>query len=418
MKTGDTLSRSQRTLIISAFLSLVGWPIAAQFNFHRFTLVASLAFASFMVGSIVGFLLTSYGEEAGTVGKVRDWVVGGITAITIIKVGAIKDLLLTFAAGPGPNEYALSVAVAITYSAFGFLYMFLQRELILNILLAESRAERGRLEGTREASLVVQGLLIKIPPNILSGSEDVDAIQTLTKTEAIALRAELEGEDVTKFLRQAEDAIRRGNADWQVIVTAANLHCYRTYFEDNEESRMAKATLAVCWIERGLLINPKHVDLTVKKAALLGEMKKTRESIATLEMLNQKPEAPYFTKEWLGYYLLECPERLEESIQYSESYHALMPEESDALFNIAAAYGRKYCAAVRDGSREPNPKDRVSALSYLRKALESQPDYAVTVRDKWMKPDGSFGCLADDSEFLAVVASRLQSGDDTRQPAV
>ena len=102
---------------------MLGWPIAAQFSLKRFILLASLSLDSFSVGCIRGFLFASYGEEAGTVGKARNWVVGGITAITVVKAQAIKELLVAFAAGPGPNEYALVIAVAITYSSFGFLHV-------------------------------------------------------------------------------------------------------------------------------------------------------------------------------------------------------------------------------------------------------------------------------------------------------
>jgi hypothetical protein len=69
------------------------------------------------------------------------------------------------------------MAIAVSYSTFGFFYMFLQRELILNLLLAESRAARGRLEGTLEASIVVQRLLVNVPASILSGSEDIDVVE-------------------------------------------------------------------------------------------------------------------------------------------------------------------------------------------------------------------------------------------------
>lgn len=255
---------------------MLGWPIAAQFSLKRFILLASLSLDSFSVGCIRGFLFASYGEEAGTVGKARNWVVGGITAITVVKAQAIKELLVAFAAGPGPNEYALVIAVAITYSSFGFLYMFVQRELILNVLLAESRAERGRLEGTREAGQVVQRLLLNIPATILSGSEYIDIPDTLTKPEIAALRDQLNSSDVSKLLNQADQAVKLGNADWHVIAIAVNLHTYQAYFESNEEARLQKAKVAACWLDRALLINSRHVDFAVKRAAIAGEIKKKR----------------------------------------------------------------------------------------------------------------------------------------------
>src|SRR5581483_3297252 len=92
------------TWIAIAIASILWWVIAAQHCLWRFVLVVGLSLSAFMVGCLVGFLFTSYGEEASTVGKVRDWLIGGITGLTIAKAGAIKGLLLTFAAGPGPKE--------------------------------------------------------------------------------------------------------------------------------------------------------------------------------------------------------------------------------------------------------------------------------------------------------------------------
>src|SRR5579863_2067723 len=132
-------------------VSIIWWAVAAQYCLWRFVLLAGLSLAAFMVGCLVGFVFTSYGEEASTVGKVRDWLIGGITGLTIAKAGAIKGLRLTFAAGPGPKEFALAASAAIVYSGLGFLFMFFQRELILNVMLAQSRAERGKLEGSKEA---------------------------------------------------------------------------------------------------------------------------------------------------------------------------------------------------------------------------------------------------------------------------
>src|SRR2546426_683865 len=75
------------TWIVIAMASVVWWIIASQHLWWRLVLVIGLSLASFMVGCLVGFLFTSYGEESGTVGKIRDWVIGGITGLTIAKAG-------------------------------------------------------------------------------------------------------------------------------------------------------------------------------------------------------------------------------------------------------------------------------------------------------------------------------------------
>ena len=131
------------TWLTIAIVSVVLWIIASQGSLERGVLLVGLSLASFMIGCLVGFLFTSYGEEIGTVGKVRDWLIGGIAGLTIANATALKALLGKFAVGPNPSEFPLMASAAIFYVGLGFFFMFFQRELILNVVLAEKRSERG-----------------------------------------------------------------------------------------------------------------------------------------------------------------------------------------------------------------------------------------------------------------------------------
>jgi hypothetical protein len=95
------------TWILIAVFSIVWWLVASDIALSKFILVMALGLSAFMVGCLVGFLFTSYGEEVGTVGKVRDWVIGGLAGLTIAKAESIKSLLMTFASGSQPNDFAL-----------------------------------------------------------------------------------------------------------------------------------------------------------------------------------------------------------------------------------------------------------------------------------------------------------------------
>jgi tetratricopeptide (TPR) repeat protein len=392
------------TWIVISIISIGWWVIASQGLRWRLVLVSGLSLASFMVGCLVGFLLTSYGEETGTVGKIRDWLIGGITGLTIAKAGALKGLLLTFAAGPGPSEFALAAASAVAYAVLGFFFMFFQRELILNVLLAESRAERGRLEGTGQAGQVIQRFLLALPASILSGVDDVDEIVEFRKSEAEKLRILLYSDEVQKFLDDSESAVESGVAlDWDIVSKAANLHYYRTYFE-KEENKLAQATCAHGWIVRALTMNPLHVDFTVKYADTLGMMDRYEEAVAILERLEHTPEAPAYVKQWLGYFLLFV-DRMDDAIRYSEEYHRLFPAESDSVFNVASAYAQKYCGELSQSGQSSNP-DSVSrklAISNLREALRGEPEYAETVRTKWTEKGESFDCFLSDRDFRSLV---------------
>jgi hypothetical protein len=294
--------------------SVYAWVYAGQQSYWRLVLVTGVSVSSFMVGCLAGFLFTSYGEESATVGKIRDWLIGGITGLTIAKAGQVKALLLTFAAGPGPREFAIVAGAAIAYAILGFFFMFFQRELILNVLLAQSRAERLKLEGSGEAGKVLQRVLAALPPSLLSGVDNVDDSARFRKQEAEKLRVILYSSDVQNFLDDCEDALKAGRGlDWDVVSKAANLHYYRTYFE-KDDRQFAQANLANSWITRALNLNPLHVDFTVKYADTLGMMDRYDEAVAVLERLEGTPDAPAYVEQWLGYFLLFV-DRLDESIR-------------------------------------------------------------------------------------------------------
>lgn len=390
--------------------SLIFWRIEGRGLMMNLILVVGLSLSSFIIGALAGFLFTSYGEEASTVGKVRDWLIGGLTGLTLAKAGAIKALLLTFAAGPGPQEFAVAAGTAITYVGIGFFFMFFQRELILNVHLARSRAERGRIDGTGQAGVITQKLLTAMPPRILTGIDDV-ADSSTDPAEADELRKLLYSDDVEEFLNQADEAIKAGSSlDWDVVSKAANLHYYRTYFEKGEEQEER----AKEWLLRALLMNPLHADLTVKYADVLGRLESYSEAVAVLEKLFESEEAPTYVQQWLGYYLLFVPGRDDDAIRLSLDYVKRFPNTTDSLFNAACGYAQKYETELDDSDEKslPDSENRKQALLLLKQALRRNPGYRETVRTKWTKPDESFYSLAVDPDFLALV------GSEPSEPAI
>jgi hypothetical protein len=358
-----------------------------------------------MVGCLVGFLFTSYGEEVGTVGKVRDWVIGGLAGLTIAKAESIKSLLMTFASGSQPNDFALIASTAIIYVSLGFFFMFFQRELILNVLLAEGRLQRGQVEGTRQAGLVMSRLLQVLPVSMLLGIENVDETGKVGKGEADKQRDLLYSSEVEKFLEQASDVSKSGlSLDWDITSKVANLHYYRIYFESEKEKKTAQAEYAYIWIQRALVIFPVHVDLRIKLADTLWILDRKEEAISIFEGLASSNESPAYIKEWLGYYLLEIPAKLDVAIRYSEEYHAFFPDESDSYFNIAFAYLKKYCEETRESGEARNPQspNRLSGLHNLTEGRKFQPAYTKTLGEKWTKEGEGLECLTSDTEFRSL----------------
>jgi hypothetical protein len=58
-------------------------------------------------------------------------------------------------------------------------------------------------------------------------------------------------------------------------------------------------------------------------------------------------------------------------------------------------------------------ENRKQALSLLKQGLQRDPDFVETVRTKWIKPDESFYSLANDPDFLALVASKPSESTNT-----
>lgn len=379
---------------------------------ERRMMLVALSLASFMVGCLAGFLFSSYGEETGTVGKIRDWVIGGITGVTFVELfkgdgGVFGKLLHRFTVPPGSdNDFALTISVTVVYLSLGFLFMFFQRELILNIVLAKSRAERGDLDGTRQTGLAIQKLLGQLPPSILAGVTDIDDAGRVSTADVEDLSNALYSDDVSTFLKQAENAAKNGTPlDWDTVSKVANVQYYRSYFAP-ENQKSAQIRKALDWIRRALAMNPLHADLTMKYADMLGSDSQKDAAIAVLEALRVRPEAPAVVEQWLGYYLRSIPTRLDESIEHSNRFLSFFPDDPDTAFNLAYAYGMKYCLALKPG-KEPDQAAtdfRNNALHFLSKGLDRYPEFGTKRVAAWPKEDRGLACLGDDAEFKRLLS--------------
>ncbi len=398
-----------------AAASIIWWIFASQFDLHRGVLLVALSLATFAVGCVVGFLLTSYDDERNTLGKLKDTLTGILTAVTITSLAQLKALLVCFAPEAGPNGFGIAFGTAATYFTAGFFFMFLQRELILNIALARTRLERGRIEGSQQTTQVIQRFLLRLPASVMAGVTNIDEVIDVNDEEAKNLRDLIFSDEVTNFLHQAEEAVASGSVDWDIASKSANIYYYRTFFLEKEEGR-GPVGKAIEWLVRALNMNPLHVDITMKYAAMLGADDDAESAAAILERLVSMPESPALVKQWLGYYLRFLDYRLDDAIKYSLEYHRQFPSESDTFFNISYAYAAKHCGKTRSSSdaQDTFVEDRVRALSYLKEALSCKPEMVAVVRDEWTKSDAAFHCLASDPEFQAT----LRTAESLKTPPV
>jgi tetratricopeptide (TPR) repeat protein len=404
------------TWVVASILSCVFWIVESQGSLNRAVLVISLSCSCFVVGSIAGFLFTSYGEETATVGKIRDWLIGAITGVTIASVSSIKAILLTFAAGPGPQEFALTIGVSITYAGLGFFFMFFQRELILNVLLAQSRIQRGRIDGTSNAGVVAQRLITLLPPSVLSGVDDIEELIQENDPEAEEFRSQLYSDEVSKFLDEAKAAAKVGlPLDWDVVSKVAILHYYRIYFEKGQ-AKEAQQRRAEEWLNRALVMNPNHADIRAKYADVLSMVERYEEAVVIIEALAKSTDGPAYTRQWLGYFLLFVDDREHDAIALSKEYTERFPFLDHAYFNVACGYAQLHrksskgseATATSAGKETGKSGDyKVEALDWLRKGLAIDSEYAEEIKEDQLGPGESFTSLADDLEFKRVLAKAL-----------
>lgn len=234
------------TWTIAGVLSVIWWAVCGQGSVQRGILLACLSLSSFMIGSLVGFLFSSYGEEVGTLGKIRDWLIGAVTALTVLKVDSLKTLIAIFAGNSAGYEYAYALGNAILFAGLGFYFMYFYREIILNVLLAQSRAQRGKLEGSQEAGHVVRSFQLRLPASVLTGIEDIDEVQDMDKEETEQLKRTLYSDDVESFLDKPTRFVRLAHS---IGILFPRLHIYVTTAHISK--KMKKRKRQYCWHRNG-----------------------------------------------------------------------------------------------------------------------------------------------------------------------
>ena len=394
-------------LSIAAILVWVG--VVGFHHWRRASLLTALAAASFTIGALIGFVFTTYDEESSTIGKVKDWLIASLAAVTLVKLSSLKFTLYDFTLHHTGPEFALSLSIAVVFAGLGFFYMFFSRELLFNVSLARERAARNQIE-TSHAGIVTIQLLSALPSSILVGIDDAKDLLKSRPAEADALQAVLWSPDVDTFLKQSDAVIAAsGTLDWDVVSKNAYLHYYRTYFPGRGE-KSAQIKMAVDWVVRALVINPHHVDFTVRHSDLLGMQKRYHEAVHVLKRLHPLPECPAFVDQWLGYFGLFQRDCEDEVIRFSSRYLASFPESNECRLNLACAYAQKFSKECRagHGSYDRKSESYKAAMGNLRLAIENDHENLAIIREKWIADTRSFTCFVNDLDFIDLVKS--QSG--------
>jgi len=371
---------SQRELVpLGAVLSALWWTVAGRGEVESAGKFIAVSLAALAVGTLFGFVFSSTLGEGESVGKVRDWLVGGIAALTIAQAAAggetVRKLLNIFVPQNHPDDLAAVSGMAVVYFVAGFFLMFFNRELLLNLLLVKGRA--AARDAFERSSLAASKKIVEAygqAPGTLEW-------QTAAQQEPLEVDPE-----VREYVRTVETDLRASKevASDDVKKAAVVLGLTGENIRGTQFLKLA--------VER----SPNDEELVIMLAKSFAELGEREQAIQQLEDFKKRNPKAGRADKLLGFYLLWKPDRLQDSIRYTTSYlENIAPKDDGAVFNLACAYAQLY----GDG----NDKDS------RRLALEKLGQ-AISVNKVWKERaveltgvDGDFASLKDDPDFKALV---------------
>jgi|CXWL01.1.fsa_nt_gi tetratricopeptide (TPR) repeat protein len=366
-------------------LSLLFWVALGQHTGTPAVEFAAMSLAAFSLGSVLGFVFSSYEEEASSIGRVREWLLGGLGTLALADTfaGTGKVLLAISAFTPRtslacPQE--LSTSVFVTYFVVGFFSLFVLRKLEWNLKFTGGDCLRQVETALRDFDML-KALQIEGKPPELSDRQK---------------------QAFDEFIRVTEDAIRKqALLPKEVPPKLARAYLYLGRFKEAAEL-----------LEGEMALSPSR-DAAVKLAQALIGLKKPIQAGAVL--LHYNGVDPNSTRVWrsLGYVLLWDEAKLDEAIAFGQKYGARYPGDGGALLNIACAFGQKYALARRrrrlnpdaEASQVPTSDEasfRESALGYLDQAIDADPSMRDVARNLVAEGD-DFASLKDDVDFQKLV---------------
>lgn len=364
-------------LAATGLASVLWWTGAAEFEQARVAAFVGISALAFALGTTVAFLFTSHGDEEQSVGKVRDWLLGGLTVLTfgeaLNRFQSIKALIKLFEVKTG--DFGSLVAMLAVGLVLGFYTMFFNRELVLNALLKRGHLEQRKL--TQELAAVsvelakADSLRPDTDPEAKRAALPAEGKKRLAQFAAVGQQAREMGEDL------------KPDTSWALAKASYHSGQYEK---------------AAPLLEK-FLPDPEHAtEAALKLAQCYGEMGQPGEAVRVLERAKGDHPAPPVLK-LLGYYLLWIPERLKEAVAYTTEYLGRRPKDDGAVLNLACAHAQLY------GQSEKKDEElKKHALDQLARAIELDPSTKALARSL-ARPGGDFVSLADEPKFKELVAS-------------
>jgi len=348
---------------------------ASAWTLAAFVAFASVAAMSFAGGCAAGFVFSTYDEEAQSVGKVKDWILGALTGVAITELAKggreIHRFFEQFKPEKGSaNSVAVMIAIAVAEFIAGFFLMYFNRELLLNPMLHKKRQE-------------LKKLVVEAAPALKAADEEAPVTK---KAEARAdVAPAKDSESVEKLIEYVEsNRLQPEDLSTPILTKVAN-----AYYHVGQYAK------AIPFFRRALVVSPQDAGAGLKLMVALGELGRYNEAVQIGRMLEERKLGIPLVYKLLGYYALWVDELLDDAVRYGSDYVRLVPKDSGGFFNLACAYAQLYGLRHR-------PEDRTRALENLEKAVSMDSGWKTRALE--LTKNDSFSSLANDPEFQPIVS--------------
>lgn len=377
----------RRSVLLSAVVattmvgSVVLWTLLGQLELRRACTFSVTSLTAFALGVFVGFLLSTYDDEADSVGQIRTWLLGGLASVSVVELSTGGEHVESFVARFVPVDHAddagLYLGVFIIYSIAGLLAMYFGRELGLNVPLARERKRRRALEQLKR-----------------SATEEIEReapaiARSDPRGEAPIIKEDRAG-NVRAFASMAETLVREGKE----LDAETSFEAGRALYHTGKYDR------ALPYLARAAQKKSFESEAMFMLGSAYGELGRPEQAAAALEKIEKAPDVDAVVLKHLGYYLLWNDDRTEDALKYSEEYLSRRPGDAGAIFNKACAHAQLHDQAMRGGDDAAQQRHRKEALANLRRAIDLNPDiWRTRAREL---ADEDFEGLQGDDEFRAL----------------
>jgi tetratricopeptide (TPR) repeat protein len=399
---------------ISTFAALASatWClILGAWDPERVSLILATCSAAFLTGSVIGFVLSIFGDETEPFGKLRDALVAlasGIAGASLARVNEIGSKIgevALFGHNTQQGQW-FSALFVTTYTIMGFYFMYLLRKLILNPALAKAKIILDRIQTSGRIGKVATDLAKNLPRNVLMGRISIPEEEEEWDEEEKQLRLELASPIVESFLSDCEGYLaEHSDLSPDEVAKAAVLYYYRAYLMETDHKKQQEK--AIEWINLALNRDPLNLEFQIKLADVFGMQGRYDEAVSIFERLVRDDESPQYVQQWLGYFLLFIDGREEDAIKHSKAFHEKFPSESYGLFNAACGYAQLYEQELRAKGIKAyiDSENRKECLRNLETAIRIEPELREKARRE-SKPKEWFEVLEKDDDFLKLVGNQ------------